>query len=141
MLLEQDGPGTRIRWWCFVQNFMHSFGPSSPRFVDGIISGPAGNVNALKQPTFRICVTRHLILVMQSCPYAAMMGFNSGVGKMQKGDIVEVDLTSGERVKMVVWTRRGASVLVCTPGGYEAALKSGRKPRMVEYREWALQPA
>ena len=60
---------------------------------------------------------------------------------MRKGDVVRVDLTDGERVKMVVWVALESSVLVCTPRGYEAALKSGRKPRTIEYRDWALEPA
>ena len=60
---------------------------------------------------------------------------------MHKGDAVQVNLTSGKRVKMVVWVTLEFTVLVCTPGGYEAALKSGKKPRTVEYREWALEPA
>ncbi len=60
---------------------------------------------------------------------------------MQKGDVVQVNLTSGARVKRVVWEALESSVLVCTPGGYEAALKSGKKPRIVEYREWAVEPA
>jgi hypothetical protein len=45
------------------------------------------------------------------------------------------------RAKMVVWEVLDASVLVCTPGAYDAALKSGQKPRTVEYREWGLRPA
>ncbi len=57
---------------------------------------------------------------------------------MNRGDVVEVNLTSGARVKRVVWMMLESSVLVCTPGGYDAALKSGKKPRMVEYRAWAV---
>ncbi len=60
---------------------------------------------------------------------------------MKRGDAVLVDLTNGKRVKMVVWVTLESTVLLCTPGGYEAALKSGRKPRTLEYREWAVAPA
>ena len=60
---------------------------------------------------------------------------------MQRGDAVLVDLTSGKRAKMVVWVTLESTVLVFTPGGYEAALKSGRKPRTLEYREWAIELA
>ncbi len=60
---------------------------------------------------------------------------------MRKGDAVRVNLTTGESVEMVVWETVESSVHLCTPGGYEAALKSGKKPRMVEYRDWAVKPA
>ena len=60
---------------------------------------------------------------------------------MSRGDAVLVKLLSGKAAKMVVWDVLESSVFVCTPRGYEAALKSGRKPRMVQYRHWAVEEA
>ncbi len=60
---------------------------------------------------------------------------------MRRGDPVLVTLLSGKQAERVVWEVLESSVLVCTPVAYDAALKSGRKPRYVAYREWALEPA
>ncbi len=60
---------------------------------------------------------------------------------MRRGDPVFVTLLSGKTAKRVVWDVLESSVLVCTPVAYDAALKSGRKPRTIEYRKWALEPA
>ncbi len=60
---------------------------------------------------------------------------------MRRGDPVLVTLLSGEKAKRVVWDVLESSVLVCTPVAYDAALKSGQKPRTVGYRKWALEPA
>ena len=146
MLLEQDGPGTPIGCWCYVHNFMHSFGPSSPRFVGVIVSGQAGNVNlrecsVLGQfATGHLALAWHLVLVMLVLLHTLLSWANSGCGIMSNGDTVRVSLTSGKSAKRVVWDTLDSSVFLCTPTAYDAALKSGRRPRTVEYREWAVKP-
>ncbi len=60
---------------------------------------------------------------------------------MRRGDPVLVTLLNGKQAKRVVWDVLESTALVCTPVAYDAALKSGQKPRTVEYREWALKPA
>ncbi len=60
---------------------------------------------------------------------------------MRRGDLVRIPLLSGDKAKRIVWDVLESSVLVCTPVAYDAALKSGQKPRTIEYREWALKPA
>ena len=59
----------------------------------------------------------------------------------RRGDLVFVMLPTGTRVQMVVWDVLDSTVLVCTPGGYDAAQKSGYRPRTVEYRTWGIKPA
>ena len=58
---------------------------------------------------------------------------------MQRGATVWVMLPSGNQVKMRVWETAGQNVLVCKPAAYQAAMKSGIKPRTTEYREWGVR--
>ena len=60
---------------------------------------------------------------------------------MQRGVAVRVMLPSGNHVTMRFWDTSGSNVLVCTPDAYEAAMKSGVKPRTIEYREWGVRIA
>ena len=70
------------------------------------------------------------------------MGLIQGsVTQFLRGDLVRIPLLRDEKAQRVVWGVLESTVLGFPPVAYDAALKSGRKPRTIVYREWALKPA